>query len=136
MQKVTPFLWFDKEAEEAMIFYTSVFKNSKRGEISRYGEAGPGPKGSVMTEARHSRLDFACAGIGTGKFHRSFSECRIGKLQPSPCELCVAKDPLRFFDHSRQPFRGDLISRGVVHAARVGRRLIEGPASLSAMRIS
>jgi len=34
---VTPFLWFDKEAEEAMIFYTSVFKNSKRGEISRVG---------------------------------------------------------------------------------------------------
>ena len=49
MQKLTPFLWFDKEAEEAMNFYTSIFKNSKKGEISRYGEAGPGPKGSVMT---------------------------------------------------------------------------------------
>ena len=49
MQKITPFLWFDKEAEEAVKFYTSVFKNSKIGKVSRYGEAGPGPKGSVMT---------------------------------------------------------------------------------------
>jgi predicted 3-demethylubiquinone-9 3-methyltransferase (glyoxalase superfamily) len=49
MQKITPFLWFDQQAEEAMNFYTSVFKNSKVGQISRYGEAGPGPAGSVLT---------------------------------------------------------------------------------------
>jgi predicted 3-demethylubiquinone-9 3-methyltransferase (glyoxalase superfamily) len=49
MQKITPFLWFDNQAEEAMNFYTSVFKNSKVGSVSRYGEAGPGPAGSVMT---------------------------------------------------------------------------------------
>jgi predicted 3-demethylubiquinone-9 3-methyltransferase (glyoxalase superfamily) len=48
MQKITPFLWFDDNAEEAVNFYTSVFKNSKVGDISRYGDAGPGPKGSVM----------------------------------------------------------------------------------------
>ena len=48
MQKITPFLWFDDKAEEAMNFYVSIFKNSKRRRISRYGEAGPGPKGSVM----------------------------------------------------------------------------------------
>ena len=48
MQKITPFLWFDDKAEEAMNFYVSIFKNSKRGRISRYGEAGPGPKGTVM----------------------------------------------------------------------------------------
>ena len=48
MQKITPFLWFDNQAEEAMNFYVSIFKNSKVGTISRYGEAGPGPKGSVM----------------------------------------------------------------------------------------
>ena len=48
MQKITPFLWFDGKAEEAMNFYVSIFKNSKRGRISRYGEAGPGPKGAVM----------------------------------------------------------------------------------------
>ena len=49
MQKITPFLWFDNQAEEAMNFYTSIFKHSKIGNIARYGEAGPGPKGSVMT---------------------------------------------------------------------------------------
>ena len=48
MQKITPFLWFDDKAEESMNFYVSIFKNSKRGRISRYGEAGPGPKGTVM----------------------------------------------------------------------------------------
>jgi predicted 3-demethylubiquinone-9 3-methyltransferase (glyoxalase superfamily) len=48
-QKITPFLWFEKEAEEAMNFYVSVFKNSKVGTITRYGDAGPGPKGSVLT---------------------------------------------------------------------------------------
>jgi len=48
MQKITPFLWFDDNAEEAVNFYTSVFKNSSINHISRYGEAGPGPKGSVM----------------------------------------------------------------------------------------
>jgi predicted 3-demethylubiquinone-9 3-methyltransferase (glyoxalase superfamily) len=49
MQKITPFLWFDGKAEEAMNFYVSVFKNSKVGKVTRYGEAGPGPKGTVMS---------------------------------------------------------------------------------------
>ncbi len=49
MQKITPFLWFDDQAEEAMNFYVSIFKNSKVGSITRYGEAGPGPKGTVMS---------------------------------------------------------------------------------------
>lgn len=49
MQKITPFLWFDGKAEEAMNFYVSVFKNSKVVRVSRYGEAGPGPKGTVMS---------------------------------------------------------------------------------------
>jgi len=48
MQKITPFLWFDNNAEEAAQFYTSIFKNSKILNVSRYGDAGPGPKGSVM----------------------------------------------------------------------------------------
>ena len=48
MQKIHPFLWFDTQAEEAMNFYCSIFKNSKVGNVQRYGEAGPGPKGSVM----------------------------------------------------------------------------------------
>jgi len=48
MQKITPFLWFDGQAEEAANFYTSVFKDSKILDIARYGEAGPGAKGTVM----------------------------------------------------------------------------------------
>ncbi len=48
MQKITPFLWFDGKAEEAANFYVSIFKDSKILNIARYGEAGPGPKGSVM----------------------------------------------------------------------------------------
>jgi predicted 3-demethylubiquinone-9 3-methyltransferase (glyoxalase superfamily) len=49
--KITPFLWFDTQAEEAANFYASIFKNSKVGKITRYGDAGPGPKGRVMTVA-------------------------------------------------------------------------------------
>ena len=53
MQKISPFLWFDNQAEEAVKFYTSVFKNSKIGSMTRYNEAGAKasgrPNGSVMT---------------------------------------------------------------------------------------
>ncbi|MGA2355085.1 MAG: VOC family protein [Terriglobales bacterium] len=48
MQKITPFLWFDGKAEEAANFYVSIFKDSKILNLARYGEAGPGPKGTVM----------------------------------------------------------------------------------------
>src|SRR5690348_278964 len=49
MQKITPCLWFDDNAEEAMNFYASIFNNSEITGVTRYGEAGPGPKGSVMS---------------------------------------------------------------------------------------
>ena len=49
MQKIVTFLWYDTQAEEAANFYVSLFKNSKIGHIARYGEAGPGPKGSAMS---------------------------------------------------------------------------------------
>jgi len=48
MHKITPFLWFDNQAEEAARFYTAIFKNSKITGLNRYGDAGPGPKGAVM----------------------------------------------------------------------------------------
>lgn len=51
MPKITPFLWFDHQAEEAANFYVSIFPNSRIRQISRYGEAGPGPAGSVMVVA-------------------------------------------------------------------------------------
>ncbi|HZH76828.1 MAG TPA: VOC family protein [Archangium sp.] len=59
-QKITPFLWFNQEAEEAVNFYVSLFKDSKILSVSRYGDSGPGPKGSVMA------ISFQLAGQ---KFH-------------------------------------------------------------------
>lgn len=49
MPAITPFLWFNDKAEEAANFYVSIFPNSKIVRVSRYGDSGPGPKGSVMT---------------------------------------------------------------------------------------
>jgi len=49
MQKISPFLWYDHQAEEAMNLYVSLFKHAKVLNVTRYGDAGPGPKGSVMT---------------------------------------------------------------------------------------
>ena len=51
MQKITPCLWFDNNAEEAVNHYLSIFKNSKINKVLRCGDAGPGPKGSVLTIA-------------------------------------------------------------------------------------
>ena len=51
MQKITPFLWFDSQAEEAANYYISVFREGRILKVARYGDAGPGPKGSVMTVA-------------------------------------------------------------------------------------
>src|SRR5437868_13958356 len=51
MQKITPFLWFDTQGEEAAKFYISIFRNSKITGTTRYGEAGPGPNGAVTTVA-------------------------------------------------------------------------------------
>jgi predicted 3-demethylubiquinone-9 3-methyltransferase (glyoxalase superfamily) len=51
VQKITPFLWFDHQAEEAVGFYTSIFPNSKIVKVVKYGEAGPGPAGTAMTVA-------------------------------------------------------------------------------------
>ena len=51
MQRISPCLWFDNQAEEAVSFYLSIFKNSKIKMMTRYGDAGPGPRGSVMVVA-------------------------------------------------------------------------------------
>jgi predicted 3-demethylubiquinone-9 3-methyltransferase (glyoxalase superfamily) len=72
MQKITPFLWFDNNAEEAVNFYASVFKNAKVGSISRYGKEGPGPEGSVMTvEFELFGLEFIALNAGP---HFKFNE--------------------------------------------------------------
>lgn len=71
-QKITPFLWFDHEAEEAGKYYVSIFKNSKFLGVTRYGEAGPGPAGSVMT-ATFQLEDQVFTGVNGGP-HFKFTE--------------------------------------------------------------
>ena len=75
MQKITPFLWFDSNAEEAANFYVSLFKNSKILNVARYSEAGPGPKDSVMTvEFELNGLEFIALNAGpTFKFTEAIS---------------------------------------------------------------
>ena len=75
MPRITPFLWFDNQAEEAAKFYVSIFKNSKIISIARYGEAGPGPKGSAMTVAfQLDGQDFTALNGGpVFKFNESIS---------------------------------------------------------------
>jgi predicted 3-demethylubiquinone-9 3-methyltransferase (glyoxalase superfamily) len=68
VQKITPFLWFDNQAEEAMNFYVSIFNNSKIGSVTRYGDAGPGPKGSVMTATFQLEGQDFCALNGGPQF--------------------------------------------------------------------
>ena len=65
MKKITPCLWFDSEAEQAAKFYVAIFKNSRIGKITRYGEDGPRPKGSVMTvEFTLDRVEFVALNGG------------------------------------------------------------------------
>jgi predicted 3-demethylubiquinone-9 3-methyltransferase (glyoxalase superfamily) len=73
MPKITPFLWFDTQAEEAAEFYTSIFKESRIVDVTLYGPAGPGPSGSVMVV--HFQLngqDFLA--LNGGPAHYTFNE--------------------------------------------------------------
>jgi predicted 3-demethylubiquinone-9 3-methyltransferase (glyoxalase superfamily) len=72
---ITPFLWFDSRAEEAANFYVALFPNSKITHISRYGDTGPGPKGSVMVVAFElmGRRFTALNGGPSQKFSEAFS---------------------------------------------------------------
>ena len=73
MPKITPFLWFDNQAEEAVNFYLSVFPNSRISQVARYGDAGPGPAGSVMTI--HFELDGnEFVALNGGPDHYTFDE--------------------------------------------------------------
>jgi len=89
MQKITPFLWFDGKAEEAMKFYVSIFKNSKIVNVSRYGEAGPGPKGTVMsgTFQLDGQQFFALNGGPQFKFTEAVSFFVDCQTQPEIDEL-------------------------------------------------
>jgi predicted 3-demethylubiquinone-9 3-methyltransferase (glyoxalase superfamily) len=73
MPKITPFLWFDDQAEEAVEFYLSVFPDSRILDVARYGEAGPGPAGSVMT-VRFELDGNEFLAINGGPAHYGFDE--------------------------------------------------------------
>src|SRR5258706_7923670 len=79
MHKITPFLWFNGQAEEAMNFYVSIFKNSKAGKVRRYGEGGPVPAGTVIGELRTRRRAVSCVQRRTRlHFHAGdFVICRL-----------------------------------------------------------
>ena len=84
MQKITPFLWFEGNAEEAVDFYVSIFKKAKKGAVTRYGDEGPGPKGDVMVvEFQIEGQDFiALNGNSEFKFNESISfmvDCKTQK---------------------------------------------------------
>jgi hypothetical protein len=80
MKKINPFLWFDSEAEEAAKFYVGIFKNSKIGKITHYGEDGPRPKGSVMTvEFTLDRVEFVALNPESFLGDVGRSRCREGK---------------------------------------------------------
>jgi len=69
MSRVTPFLWYDGQAEQAAEFYTSLLPNSRINGVTRYGSAGPGPEGSAMTvEFTLDGLDFVALNGGP-EFH-------------------------------------------------------------------
>ncbi len=73
MLKITPFLWFDDQAEEAVAFNISVFPNSRILQVARHGESGPGPAGSVMTI--HFELDSnQFVALNGGPAHYGFDE--------------------------------------------------------------
>lgn len=83
-QKITPFLWFEGDAEKAVDFYVSIFKNAKKGAVTRYGAEGPGPEGEVMTvEFQIEGQDFVVLnGNPEFKFNESISfmvNCRTQK---------------------------------------------------------
>jgi predicted 3-demethylubiquinone-9 3-methyltransferase (glyoxalase superfamily) len=89
MQKITPFLWFDKQAEDAAKFYVAIFRNSKITATTRYGEAGPGPKGSVMTVAFNlDGVDFVALNGGPQfKFTEAISLLVNCETQPEVDDL-------------------------------------------------
>ncbi len=89
MQKITPFLWFDARAEEAACFYVSLFDNSKVASITRYGEAGPGPKGSATT------IDFALSrSYPLSPLHREAAGMRAHQSSSSSCLRAPCPFPL------------------------------------------
>lgn len=81
MQTITPFLWFDTQAEEAAAFYVSLFPNSRLRNVTRYGAAGPGPEGQAMT-VEFEVMGLRMIGLNGGP-HYHFTEAVSFSV---PCE--------------------------------------------------
>jgi predicted 3-demethylubiquinone-9 3-methyltransferase (glyoxalase superfamily) len=90
--RITPMLWFDHQAEEAARFYTSIFPNSKITGLARYGDAGPGPKGSVMVVSFEIEGQPFTALNGGPHFKftdsRTSTACRGRSCPPSSSTCC------------------------------------------------
>ena len=95
-QKIVPFLWFDKNAEIPVKHYLSIFKNSRIVEILRCGEAGPGPKGSILaiTFELEGQKFMALNGGSEDKFSRAFS--LLVKTAENACASLRAGLALRY----------------------------------------
>jgi predicted 3-demethylubiquinone-9 3-methyltransferase (glyoxalase superfamily) len=107
MPRITPFLWFDDQAEEAARFYVSVFrKDSKITAVRRYGESGPGPKGSVMTVAfRLNRQHFVALNGGPHfKFTEAVSFVISCETQRRRCNAAGSGTNTAFAGRSSPPF--------------------------------
>ena len=132
-QKITPFLWFDNQAEEAAQFYTGIFKNAKINSVSRYGEGAPLPAGTAMT------VSFTLDGLHytalNGGPSRQFNEAisfittvvsllvisktsachsresgNLSSCHPEPAEGCVMPNLVRYLSASVIPTKGRTLS--------------------------
>ena len=108
MQKITPFLWFDSQAEEAMNFYVSIFKDSKINRVTRYGEAGPGTPGTVMSaEFTLNGTDFyALNGGSNAKIDEVLAALNLG-IRRSVC--MGSRRALRFRGRMLEQARGSRV---------------------------
>jgi 3-demethylubiquinone-9 3-methyltransferase len=109
MQKISPFLWFDHQAEEAANFYVSIFKDSKILKVSRYPEGSPGPAGSVMVvNFQIEGQNFMALNAGPlFKFTEaiSFLIIRTAILVPQPAACASSSPPLPAFRSSERQIR-------------------------------
>ena len=103
MEKITTWLWFDTEAEEAAEFYTSIFPDSRITDVSHYGEAGPRPAGSVMTVG-FEVMGRQFFGLNGGANHK------IGGVGISFMVTCESQDELdRVLGEARRRRREDRV---------------------------
>ena len=100
IKSITPFLWFDTQAEDAAKFYVSLFPNSRITHISRYGDAGPGPKGTVMVVVN------SICGCAAGRMRPGVRAAIQSGLRPDRMITVFAGQDREATDAARQHFTG------------------------------